>query len=197
MNGAHSKSLPSRHQSNRDTHSRMGQQSSWLPSTAVAAWAGFASFIAIFALSVCDTLVHIEGVTAVTVIGSFGATAVLVYGAPHAEFSRFRNVVYGHGLSAFIGVSTGLLVGVEMPTAAATAVGLAVFSMHLTDTTHPPGGATALIAVTGGDRVYQLGYLYVFVPVLAGALLMYALGWFGRATLRPRTTLAEEPVDET
>ncbi len=174
----------------------MSPQNSWLPATALAAWAGFASFIAIFALSVCDTLVHISGVTAVTVIGSFGATAVLVYGAPHAEFSRFRNVVYGHGLSAVVGVSTGMLVGVDVPTAAATAVGLAVFSMHLTNTTHPPGGATALIAVTGGDRVYQLGYLYVFMPVLAGALMMYGLGWIGRVTLRPRTTLAEQQLDD-
>ena len=42
---------------------------------------------------------------------------------------------------------------------AAVAVSVAIAIMHLTRTLHPPGGATALIAVIGGDSVHQLGYL--------------------------------------
>lgn len=56
--------------------------------------------------------------------------------------------------------------------AAALAVSIAIALMHLTKTLHPPGGATALIAVIGGDSVHQLGYLYVFVPAGLGALVM-------------------------
>lgn len=37
------------------------------------------------------------------------------------------------------------------------------------------GGATALIAVTGGEGIHQLGYLYAFVPCLLGALIMLAI----------------------
>ena len=44
--------------------------------------------------------------------------------------------------------------------------------MHLTKTLHPPGGATALIAVIGGDTVHQLGYLYVIIAAGMGALIM-------------------------
>ena len=44
--------------------------------------------------------------------------------------------------------------------------------MHLTRTLHPPGGATALIAVIGGQSVYKLGYLYVVMPVALGACIM-------------------------
>jgi CBS-domain-containing membrane protein len=29
----------------------------------------------------------------------------------------------------------------------------------------PPGGATALIAVIGGDNIHQLGYSYALFPV--------------------------------
>ena len=47
--------------------------------------------------------------------------------------------------------------------------------MHVTKTLHPPGGATALIAVTGGEGIHQLGYLYAFVPCLLGALIMLAI----------------------
>lgn len=33
----------------------------------------------------------------------------------------------------------------------------------------------ALIAVTGGEGIHQLGYLYAFVPCLLGALIMLAI----------------------
>lgn len=32
--------------------------------------------------------------------------------------------------------------------------------------------ATALIAVIGGQKIYNLGYLYAIIPVGAGALIM-------------------------
>jgi CBS domain-containing membrane protein len=36
-------------------------------------------------------------------VGSFGASAVLIYGAPLAEFSQPRNLVGGHVFSAITG----------------------------------------------------------------------------------------------
>ena len=51
-------------------------------------------------------------------------------------------------------------------------VATAIAVMHLTKTTHPPGGATALIAMIGSERVHQLGFLYVLSPVALGALIM-------------------------
>ncbi len=44
--------------------------------------------------------------------------------------------------------------------------------MHATKTLHPPGGATALIAVIGSDKIHNLGYLYVLMPVALGAIIM-------------------------
>jgi CBS-domain-containing membrane protein len=44
--------------------------------------------------------------------------------------------------------------------------------MHLTKTLHPPGGATALIAVIGSEKIYALGYLYAIFPAGAGACIM-------------------------
>ena len=49
--------------------------------------------------------------------------------------------------------------------------------MLLSGTVHPPGGATALIAVTGGEQIRQLGFWYAVVPCLAGAALMLAVAW--------------------
>ena len=107
----------------------------------------------------------------VFLIGSFGASAVLVYGAPMADFSQPRNIVGGHFISALVGVTIYMLVK-DPILASATAVSLAIVAMHFTRTLHPPGGATALIAVIGGDKIHQLGYAYVFYPVLSGAIIM-------------------------
>ncbi len=47
--------------------------------------------------------------------------------------------------------------------------------MQLTLTLHPPGGATALIAVIGSPSVHELGYIYVFIPVLSGSVILLVI----------------------
>ncbi|TVQ95323.1 MAG: HPP family protein [Desulfovibrionales bacterium] len=49
---------------------------------------------------------------------------------------------------------------------------MVIVRMHLTKTLHPPGGATALIAVIGGESFHDLGYLFVFLPVGVGAAIL-------------------------
>lgn len=105
-------------------------------------------------------------------IGSFGATAVLLYGSPSAPFSQPNHVLGGHFLSAVVGVTVYLLMPEPVWLSSALAVSFAILLMYLSKTTHPPGGATALIAVIGSDKVHALGYWYVIDPVLEGILLM-------------------------
>jgi len=109
-------------------------------------------------------------------IGSFGASAVLVFGAIRSPLAQPRNLVGGDVLSALVGVACYQLLGdfplLAIPAAVATAIAL----MHGTRTLHPPGGATALIAVTGSDRIHDLGYLFAIVPAGSGAVLMLAVG---------------------
>ena len=45
--------------------------------------------------------------------------------------------------------------------------------MHLCRCMHPPGGATALAAVIGGEQINQLGYVYLFSPVLINCLIIF------------------------
>ena len=108
-------------------------------------------------------------------IGSFGASAVLLYGAVRSPLAQPRNLIGGHVLSAIVGVSAQLWLGGTPWLAAALAVSVSIAIMHLTRTLHPPGGATALIAVIGGDSVHQLGYLYVLVPAALGASVMLVI----------------------
>ena len=106
------------------------------------------------------------------IIGSFGASAVLVFGAPQSPLARPRNVLGGHVISALAGVFFAQLFPDSVGLAAGLAVGSAIVLMLVTGTLHPPGGATALIAVTGGPGISALGYLYVLVPCLTGALIL-------------------------
>lgn len=111
-------------------------------------------------------------------IGSFGASAVLVFGAPSSPLARARNVLGGHLLSALVGVACARLLGDTPWLASGLAVGTSIALMSATGTLHPPGGATALIAVTGGEGIRQLGFFYALVPCLTGALLLLALAAF-------------------
>ena len=105
-------------------------------------------------------------------IGSFGASAVLVYGAIKSPLAQPRNLVGGHMLSGLVGVACYQLFGNTVWLAAAMAVSLAIVVMLATKTLHPPGGATALIAVIGGVKIHSLGFLYAVIPVGAGAVVL-------------------------
>ncbi len=106
------------------------------------------------------------------IIGSFGASAVLVYGAIKSPLAQPRNLVGGHILSALIGVACFQFFGNTIWIASALAVSFAIVAMLVTKTLHPPGGATALIAVIGGAKVHSLGFFYALVPAGAGAVIL-------------------------
>ena len=105
-------------------------------------------------------------------IGSFGASAVLVYGAIKSPLAQPRNLIGGHVISGLVGVACWQVFGSTLWLAAALAVSLAIVAMLATKTLHPPGGATALIAVIGGAKIHELGFLYAFIPAGAGAVVL-------------------------
>lgn len=108
-------------------------------------------------------------------IGSFGATCVLIYGAIQSPLAQPRNLVGGHVISAFIGVTVYKVMPDIIWLTAPLAVALSIVCMQITKTLHPPGGATALIAVIGSPGIKALGYGYVWSPVLTGVLILLAV----------------------
>jgi len=134
-------------------------------------WSWLGAFLGIGAVSLLHF--NVLGETDyVMIIGSFGASAVLIYGAIRSPLAQPRNLVGGHVISAIIGVSCFKLFPSDPWLASSCAVATAIAVMHATKTLHPPGGATALIAVIGSAKVHSLGYLYVLIPVGTGALVM-------------------------
>ena len=143
------------------------------PKWMLVSWIG--GFLGIFLIEQIGQMIDLGDRASLFLIGSFGASAVLAYGAPQAPFSQPRNLIGGHCISALVGVSVYLLLGNQGIFACPLAVSLAIVAMQLTGTVHPPGGATALIAVIGGSTVHSLGYWYVLCPVGLGACIMVAV----------------------
>jgi CBS-domain-containing membrane protein len=141
-----------------------------------ALFAGLGGFLGILAVTGTSRLLGLARIDTVGLIGSFGASAVLLFACPTAPLSQPRNLIGGHVLSAIVGVLIAQTFGISHPDwAPAVAVGVAITVMAITRTQHPPGGATALIAVIGSPQVHALGFKYVVVPVLAGALVLLAV----------------------
>ena len=105
-------------------------------------------------------------------IGSFGASSVLIYGMINSPLAQPRNLVGGHIISAIIGVTMHKLIPNEIWLSSALAVSLSIVLMQITKTLHPPGGATALIANIGSSKIQSLSYMYVLNPVLTGVVIL-------------------------
>ena len=134
-------------------------------------WSWIGSFLGIAAISLFHYKI-LNQTDLMMIVGSFGASAVLIYGAIRSPLAQPRNLIGGHVLSAIVGVMAYQLLSQEPWLAASLAVSSSIALMHLSKTLHPPGGATALIAVIGSDEIHSLGYLYVLMPVALGAGIM-------------------------
>ena len=134
-------------------------------------WSWIGAFLGIASVALINYHL-VEEQDLVMIIGSFGASAVLIYGAIKSPLAQPRNLLGGHVISAVIGVTAYEILHPHLWLAASVAVATAIAVMHATKTLHPPGGATSLIAVIGSEKIHNLGYLYAVIPAGLGAAVM-------------------------
>ncbi len=139
-------------------------------------WSWLGAFVGISAVAYINFNV-LAGTGLIMMIASFGASAVLIFGAIKSPLAQPRNLVGGHVLSALIGVACYKMFSEQPWLASSVAVATVIAIMHLTKTLHPPAGATALIAIIGDDKIHSLGFTYAILPVGIGVtiLLLVAL----------------------
>lgn len=130
----------------------------WLSS----ALAGVGATLAILVLS---GLHQVNG-DWVLLMAPFGASAVILFGLPQSPLAQPKNVIFGHLITASIGLVFLHLFGVN-GISLAIATGLGVSLMLLTKTTHPPAGANPLLIMLTGQ-----GWWFLLDPVLFGAVLL-------------------------
>ncbi|GAB7347758.1 hypothetical protein MBLNU459_g5307t1 [Dothideomycetes sp. NU459] len=137
------------------------------------------------------------------IIASLGASAILDYNCIRTPLAQPRNAFFGQTFSALIGVAIAKLFQLRSDfealrwVAGAVCCACASLAMALTNTTHPPGGATAVLAATN-TQIIAMGWIYVpfvmlgSVVMLTVALLVnnvqrqYPVYWWTAVDLRAR-----------
>lgn len=149
--------------STRGSPPRVSNQEIW--------WSWVGAFLGISLVSWLDHF-FFAGSDLSLMVGSLGASSVLIYGAIRSPLAQPRNLLGGHFLSAIIGVTCWKLLHPYPWLAEAMAVATSIALMHATKTLHPPAAATALIAVAGSPAIHKAGYLYVLVPATISPLIL-------------------------
>jgi CBS-domain-containing membrane protein len=123
------------------------------------AWLGGVIAIAVIAV-LADSL------SATLMLGSFGASCVLVFGYPDVPFSQPRNIIVGHFISSLVGLVFLTAFGPNW-WAVALAIGTAIAIMMLSRTVHPPAGSNPVIVF-----LTQPAWDFLLFPTLIGALIL-------------------------
>ncbi|KAJ5317666.1 hypothetical protein PENANT_c004G08371 [Penicillium antarcticum] len=146
----------------------------------IAIWSFFGAFCGVaLVASVSKRVPSFEARDAPAIIGSFGAAAVLEFCAIDSPFAQPRNAIVSQMLACIIGVGISKLFALN-PHAerytefgGALACGITTAAMVLTNTVHPPAGATALLAVINPQTV-GLGWFLIPVMMLGITLMLAA-----------------------
>lgn len=124
-------------------------------------FSGFGGFIAIALIGYLT-----KSLDNLLVMGSFGASCVLLFGFAHSPFSQPRNVFFGHIFSTLIGLLCLHFLGNEW-WSMALALALALCVMITTRTVHPPAGSNPLIVF-----LLDANFEYLVFPTITGSVIL-------------------------
>ena len=147
--------------SNRERRQWKALDLHWKPGEIGLAAGG--AFAGIFLVSSLGVAAH-----QMLLIAPFGASSVLLFGAPGSPFAQPRNVIGGHAVSSLCGLLVLTVLGTSS-VALATGVALALAAMMLTRTVHPPAGADPIVIIGA-----HAAWTFLAAPILVGTLLLVA-----------------------
>ena len=107
-----------------------------------------------------------SGIATTMILGSFGASCLLIFAYPASPFAQPRNVIGGHFIATLTGLVFMTLFGVHW-WSMATAVGTAIALMLLCRMPHPPAGSNPLIVMLGAVK-----WNFLITPTLLGAIVL-------------------------
>ena len=105
-------------------------------------------------------------------MGSFGATMVLIFGFPESPFSQPKNIFFGHLITSLVGILTYKYIFLSIYVVIALSVGLGIFFMILFNVTHPPAGGNAIIIILLENTSFE----FLLFPVSIGTIFIIFCG---------------------
>ena len=153
-------------------------------------WSTIGSFVGILLIEIVMIRAFADTPGTGLIVAAFGAGAVLAYSQFESPLAQPRSIIGGSAISCVIAVGLTKLFrlsgrygnvqnldGGELGTIGwingALSMSLALLAMQLTGTTHPPGGAAALVAATQQGAMTQ-GWRYIYIVMVSACL---ELGW--------------------
>jgi CBS-domain-containing membrane protein len=125
----------------------------------VIAWLG--GTIATATLAIMGSSIEL-----IMILGSFGASCLLIFAYPASPFAQPRNVIGGHFIATFTGLVFMTLFGIHW-WSMATAVGTAIALMLVFRMPHPPAGSNPLIVMLGA-----VNWNFLITPTLLGSIVL-------------------------
>ena len=122
----------------------------------------FASLGGFIAIAIISFLAEYTGYP--LLMGSLGASCVLLFGFPESPFSQPKNVVLGHLISTFIGLTFLHLVGPQW-WSLALALSASIGLMIATNTVHPPAGSNPVIVFLA-----HANWSFIVMPSFIGSV---------------------------
>ena len=133
---------------------------------------------AMFSMLLLGEVLHFlpDGGHPLLLFASMAAASVLLYALPHSPMAQPWPLLVGNLLSGAVGWLCSIFIP-DPVFAAACAVGLSIFVMHLTHSLHPPGAATSMIMVLNAGQIQHHGWLWIGGAVLANAVFSLLLAF--------------------
>ncbi len=103
-------------------------------------------------------------------VASFGSSVINVFGFPANENSQPKNVLFGHLLSALVGIIFITFFEISFITLA-LAIGIATILMITFKITHPPAGGTVIVVM-----IDSVSFHFLIFPIMVGAITIIIAG---------------------
>jgi CBS-domain-containing membrane protein len=118
-----------------------------------------------------------DTVSSIGVTTAVGASAFIVFQMPHSGMAQPRRVVGGHLVAVIVGLTATALAhevlgepydgSLAVDIIAACALGIAMLTMAMTDTEHPPGAATVVSLVLRPEAIESSALILTSAVALA------------------------------
>lgn len=126
--------------------------------------------LSIFILLILSKLSHNPWIMA-----PFGASCVILYAVSQSPLAQPRNVIFGHFISALVGVCFLKWLGVN-ELSIAFSVGSAIALMMYFRCVHPPAGANPLVILLTAQSIHY-DWSFLLFPVLTGATALVLVAY--------------------
>ena len=109
------------------------------------------------------------------IMAPFGATCVLLYAVSQSPLAQPRNIIFGHFISALVGLLFIHFFEVSN-LSIALSVGCAIALMQILKCVHPPAGANPLVILLTAEQTIYDWHFLIF-PVLLGSISLVFIAY--------------------